>query len=284
MKAALSGASGLIGTRLIEHLLEASYEIVNLSRTDFSLSDKELSNKLIDCRIIINLAGAPIIARHTSAYKIELYNSRINTTKKLVKAIKLMDIPPAQFFSASAMGIYNHNDVHTENSTDFANDFLGRLCQDWESEAMKAMPACHVVITRFGIVLDSDKGALPTMLLPFKLGLGGKIGNGRQMFSWIHIYDLVKVFSYLITNQKEGVYNVVSPGYLPNSQLTKAISSILNKPSFFTVPEFVLRIIYGDGAKSLTSGQTAYPERLLNEGFQFRYTTFEEALFDLTQQ
>ncbi len=281
MKAAISGASGLIGTRLAEHLSEGGYETIKLSRNDLLLSDQELSDKLIGCRVIINLAGAPIIARHTPTYKIELYNSRINTTKKLVNAIKLMGIPPVQLFSASAMGIYSHDKVHTENSTDFANDFLGKLCQDWENEALKAQQICRVVITRFGIVLDAEKGALPTMLLPFKIGVGGKIGSGKQMFSWIHIMDLVKVFSHLILNQKEGIYNVASPGYLRNSQLTKAIASILKKPSFMTVPEFALRIIYGDGAKSLTSGQAAYPERLLNEGFEFRYRTIEEALFDL---
>jgi len=280
MKAAITGATGFIGRRLKARLEAEGYSVTGITRNDLAGPLNGLSNKIQDCDIVINLAGAPIIARHTDAYKREIYSSRIETTRKLVNSLKLLKTPPRQLISASAIGIYSDNMVNTETSYEYTEGFIADVCKDWEQEAHEAESFTKVAIVRLGIVLDGKEGALPKMAFPFRLGAGGKLGSGNQMFSWIHIDDLVNAFMHIIHNQTKGVYNLTSPGYLRNEELTRILGHILKMPPFLTVPSFALRLIYGDGAKALLDGQAVYPERLLKEGFTFRYTIVEDALKD----
>lgn len=281
MKVAITGVTGFIGSRLSAYFESLDWTVVPISRDDLSKSNNELSTLIEGCDVIINLAGAPIISRHTNAHKKEIYESRINTTQKIVNAIKIAAARPSQFISGSAVGIYSGNSINTEVSYEYASDFSAIVVNDWEQAAREAEKFTSVSIVRLGIVLDGKDGALPTMIKPFQMGIGGKIGSGAQMFSWIHITDLLSAFHFIIEGKKSGVYNLTSPGYLRNSDFTKVLASVLDKPALFTVPEFALKLIYGDGAKTLTSGQAVYPERLISDGFRFKYPVIEQALTDL---
>ena len=175
--------------------------------------------------------------------------------------------------------------VHTENDHVLAEDFLGDLTRDWEKEAFRAKElGIRTAVFRFGVILGRNGGALSQMLTPFKLGLGGVIGNGRQSFSWIHIRDLIRVFVEAINDlDYEGVFNLTAPKPTTNRGLTEALGKVLARPTILSVPEFVLKIKFGEGAQVLTSGQEVLPERLLNKGFKFEFTEIEEAVADCIQ-
>lgn len=281
MRIFISGANGFIGRNLKVVLQKRGWEVIPLERNDFELGTDYLAKKISGAEVVINLAGAPIVHRWSETYKQELRNSRINTTRRLVDAMAVTAQTPKLFISTSAIGIYSGEGTHTENDYNPANDFMGKLCQDWETEAKAAIPFIRTVIFRLGIVLAREGGALPKMLLPFKLGLGGKIGNGRQGFSWIHIQDLIAAYIFVIeNNQLSGIFNLTSPEPCDNSTLTKTIAHILHCPAFFEVPVFVLKLIYGEGAGAVTGGQKALPQRLLSAGFQYKFPVLEGALRD----
>jgi TIGR01777 family protein len=263
-------------------LQQKGWDVIPLSRADFDLGTGHMAQKISGADVVINLAGASIVHRWSEAYKEELRNSRIITTERLVDAMAVATQVPKLFISTSAIGIYAEEGRHTELDYNPAGDFIGKLCQDWETEAKVAAPYIRTVIFRLGIVMAGDGGALPKMLLPFKLGLGGKIGNGRQGFSWIHIHDLIATYLFVIENsQLSGTFNLTSPEPCNNLTFTKTVSRILHRPAFFTVPAFVLKLIYGEGAVAVTGGQTALPERLLMAGFQYKFPALEGALKDI---
>lgn len=282
MRIAISGANGFIGRNLKVVLQKRGWEVIPLERNDFDHGTDHLVRIISGTDVVINLAGAPIVHRWTEIYKQELRNSRINTTRRLVDAMAVTAQPPKLFISTSAIGIYSGEGTHTEIDYNPAGDFMGKLCQDWETEAKAAATFTRTVIFRLGIVLARDGGALPKMMLPFKLGLGGKIGSGRQGFSWIHIQDLIAAYLFVIENSHlNGVFNLTSPGPCDNITLTKTIARILHCPAFFEVPVFVLKLIYGEGAAAVTEGQIALPERLLSAGFQYKFPELEGALRDI---
>ncbi len=276
---AISGASGLIGSRLTKHFQSRSWEVISLSREDFSGSTEALAKKIDRAGVFINLAGAPVIKRWTKEHKKEIFNSRILTTRKLVDAIEMMPKKPDVMISASAVGIYSPEGEHDEQSTQFAGDFLSKVCLDWEAEAEKAKSFTRLAIVRLGIVLAREGGALKTMLPPFKLGIGGKIATGRQPFAWIHLEDVVNAIGFIIANnQTRGAYNFVAPGLINNQQFTSALGKALKRPTWFTVPAFALRLLYGEAASTLTGGQKVVPKRLEEVGFKFKYPEIEQAL------
>jgi len=279
---AISGATGFVGSHLSEALRDKGWEIIELGRKDFTLSAEELAEKIAGAEVIINLAGAPIIKRWTEEYKNIMRESRVTVTRKLVDACKCMDVKPTLFISTSAIGIYADNGIHTEKEFIPADNFLGKLARDWEEEAVKAATLnIRTVIFRFGVVLGKDGGALKQMLVPFKLGLGGKIGSGSQPFSWIHITDLIRAFFAAIDSPAySGIYNLTAPHPTTNLGLTKALGKILFRPTFFHIPKCVLKLQLGEGAKVLTGGQKVLPERLLESKFAFQFPTIEEAIKD----
>ena len=213
MLVSISGASGLIGRELIETYTNNGLTFRIINRDSFKLNDQEfLETKIEGVDAVINLAGAPILKRWTKSYRKEIYDSRIETTRKLANAVIHAEVKPKVFISNSAVGIYNTRDLHTEESTGFADDFLGKLCRDWESEALTATEVTRVVLVRTGVVLSSKGGALRTAYSPFSFGLGGIIGSGEQVFSWIHIRDLMRIYKAILDNDSfSGVVNAVSP-------------------------------------------------------------------------
>ncbi len=280
-KIAVSGATGLIGSNLSKFYLAEKVQILQLGRQDFHLSNEELAQKLAGVSAIVNLAGAPVIRRWTPKHKKQIYDSRILTTRKLVETMQLMPSKPDVFVSASAVGIYNQECVQDEYSNQFANDFLGKVCLDWETEAEKTASLTRLAILRLGIVLSGDGGALKTMLMPFKLGLGGVIASGRQPFAWIHLQDVIRAIDFII-HQKEasGVFNLVAPELVNNRQFTKSLAKTLKRPAILPVPAFALKLLYGEAASTLTGGQKVVPMRLQKAGFNFSFPKLDEALLE----
>ena len=285
MKISISGSTGFIGRRLIAQFQSMGWNVSSILRDDFKLNDKEFSRKLEGAEVVINLAGAPIIKKWNESYKEELYNSRILTTRRIVKSIEQMNIKPKVFISNSAVGIYKSDIRCTENNAEYACDIVGKICIDWEKEALGAASFTRVVIFRIGVILDKNEGALKKMMLPFRFGLGGKIGNGNQQFSWIHITDLLNAYIFAIHNESlSGVVNISSPHTVTNKEFTKALAKQLKRPSFIPVPPILLKILYGEGAQTLIEGKYAYPERLINFGFSFEFPEIQSALGNILQE
>ncbi|RXJ92771.1 TIGR01777 family protein [Malaciobacter molluscorum] len=274
---AITGASGFVGTSLKDFFGNLGYKILPIKREVLD-NKKELENIVSSSDIIINLAGANIINRWSDEYKKLLYSSRIDTTKKIVNAINSVENKPNILISTSAVGIYDNKHRYDEKG-DFSNDFLSNLCQTWEDEAKKANT--KVSIFRFGIILGKNGGALAKMMLPFKLGLGGIIGSGKQSFSYIHIDDLLNAYKFVIENCIEDTFNLTAPEPTTNYGLTKALGKALNRPTIFPVPEFALKLIFSEGAKVLTDGQEAIPKKLLDLGFKFKYNNIQETVNSL---
>ena len=274
---AITGASGFVGTNLTNFFKSFNYKIIPISR-DILNNESKLKSVLDESDVIINLAGANIIGRWTPQYKELLYSSRINTTKKIVSALNQITDKNKLLISTSAVGIYDDKDTYDENGT-FANDFLSNLCQDWEKMALSAKSSnIKVSIFRFGIVLGQGGGAFAKMITPFKLGLGGIIGSGNQAFSFIHIDDLMNAYKFVIENNYEEIFNLTAPKPTTNLQFTRALGCRLKRPTFIPVPEFILKIIFSEGAKILTDGQDVIPKKLLNLGFKFKFNNIQETI------
>lgn len=280
-KIIITGASGFVGSSLTKNFTTNGYEVIAIQRNELKDIQK-LSVLLNNSYAVINLAGANIINRWSEDYKKLLYSSRIDTTKALVEAMSKCDVKPQNLISTSAVGIYKNDAKYNEKDTNLADDFLGKLCQDWEKEAFKAKKlGISVSIFRFGIVMGNG-GALAKMITPFKLGLGGTIGDGTQAFSFIHITDLINSYNFVLNNEKiDGIFNITAPEPTTNHGLTKALGKSLHRPTILPIPQFVLNLILSEGAKVLTDGQTALPTHLMESGFKFEFKTIEEVIEDL---
>lgn len=283
MKISMSGATGFIGNNLVRSFHEKGWSVEPLKIDDFKAGREVLAEKLRGSNVVINLAGAPIVARWTQEYKKILRSSRIETTNMIVDIISHQEPKPKVFISTSAVGIYDDKGIYSEENANYAKDFLGNLAQDWEKSALKAKEAgIRTIIFRFGIVLGKDGGILANMLPYFKLGLGGTIGNGSQGFSWVHINDLIRCYLTVIEDERyEGVYNLTAPNPTTNLGLTKAIGKALKVPTYFRIPLIMLKLKFGDGAIAIAGGQRVIPKRLMEAGFEFEFKAIEEAINDL---
>ncbi|MDO9254721.1 MAG: TIGR01777 family oxidoreductase [Bacteroidales bacterium] len=283
MVIAISGSGGFIGKQLTAYFQSKGNEVRRILRINAGTSADEIVKQLLAVDVIINLAGAPIIGRWTRKYKKTLLNSRIITTQEIVEAISLMDKKPQLLISASAVGIYSPVGEQTESNFQIANDYLGQICTAWETEAKKAVPFTRVAIARFGIVLGKEGGMLKRLLPLFRLGLGGKIASGKQGFSWIHVYDVIQAMEFIIENPGvSGEFNFTAPNVVNNIKFTQVLAKMLGRRSFFTVPSFALKLLFGEGAIAITGGQFAFPKHLVDKGFQFNYPDLKGALDDIT--
>lgn len=278
-KIAIIGANGFIGTYMQSFFKAEGFNVLPLYRKDTQKSTIEITKALEGVDIIINLAGAPIIHRWNDAYKKVLYDSRIITTRNIVTAMSHMKKKPELFISTSAIGIYATNGPMSESNYMYSDNFLAKICKDWEAEAQRADDFTRVVIFRFGVVLGKGGGALSKMLPSFKLGIAGTIGDGSEPFSWVHISDLLNAYLFVFNhNELKGTFNLCSPNPVTNKVLTKTLGKILHRPTVIPLPKFVLRFLFSEGATVLTEGQSVIPERLLKYQFIFKYPTIEEAL------
>jgi len=277
-KIAVSGATGFIASYLIPFLEKKGFETIPLLRSDFE-DEKLLTEKLKKCNGVINLAGEPIVKRWSESYKKRLYSSRVETTLKIVGVFNKLNYFPEFLISASAVGIYGDGVVCGENCDNFRNDFLGKLCVNWENAAFKLKDRTRVCVLRIGVVLGKNGGIIKKISPIFKLGLGGRLGSGKQGFSWVHIGDLCNMVDFLIENKNlSGIFNAVSPNPLTNKEFTEAMAKVLKRPAIFPVPAFALKLLFKEGAILLLEGQKAVPERFLSAGFDFSYPEIHSAL------
>ncbi|WP_395377059.1 TIGR01777 family oxidoreductase [Marinicella sp. W31] len=289
MQILITGSSGLIGSALM-HKLSEEHECQGLKRTDSEISqpDWNISTKNINLQgfeadIIIHLAGENIAAKRWSEkQKKEIYDSRIQSTRLLVEHILSLSHRPQLVISASAIGYYGNRGDQTLTEDDApGEDFVSRISIDWEYETRPLHTAgIRVVNIRSGLVLSQRGGALKKMLLPFKLGLGGRVGTGQQFYSWISIDDVVGAIEHIIsTPQLQGPVNLTAPEPVRNITFTKQLAQALNRPAFFPMPAFAARLAFGEMADELLLASTrVLPGKLLNSGYTFKHKTLPQAL------
>jgi uncharacterized protein (TIGR01777 family) len=285
----ITGGTGFIGSRFIKTLSSKKDFVIILSRKKTGevnncrvIDTLSLINndEKIDC--IINLAGKPIDCRWTKANKKELENSRLSVTKSLEDLVERLTVKPKIIVSASAIGFYgDYNNEILDESSIGKKSFTNKLCQEWENAALKLEKyGPRVCIMRLGVVLGQNGGFIKKISLPFKLGLGGNLGNGKQIFSWIHIEDVISAMKFLIENKKcFGIYNFVAPETINNAQITRHIGEIINRPTIFNIPIFLIKIVFGEmGVSLLLQGNKIMPRRLLDQGYIFKYNDARSAL------
>ena len=288
MKIAISGSTGFIGKQLSEFFLQSGNELIVISRDDFAGGCNQLAKVIKSADVIINLAGASVLQKWSDKNKHLILSSRVDTTNLLVEAVlmNLSEHRPRVFINASAIGIYENFKSHDEFSKALGSDFLASVCKAWENSTVTLKEAgLRLCIIRIGIVLGVTGGSLLKMIPLFKAGLGGKIGSGKQPFSFIHISDFCRAIEHLIKNNKSnGVYNLVCLEPTTNKLFTKALADFLHRPAFFTVPEFALKLVYGEAAGMLTKGARVISTRLPEEGFRFQYPDITSAIADLVKK
>lgn len=299
MKVAITGATGFVGSRLVEQLQAQGHQPLIFTRNREAALRKFPSLEIVaytptesgdwqkaiaGCDAVVHLAGEPIAEnRWTPQHKQEILNSRKLGTQKIVEAIAQANPKPKVLVNASAIGYYGTNETATFDETSPpGNDFLAEVCQAWEAEAQKVKEAgVRLVILRFGIVLG-DGGALAKMIPPFQFFAGGPIGTGQQWFAWIHRDDLVNlIMEALNRSDMEGVFNATAPNPVRMSELSEKLGDVLHRPSWLPVPSFALEALLGEGAKVVLEGQQVLPKRTISYGFKYQYPIVKEALAEI---
>jgi uncharacterized protein len=295
MKVFITGGTGFVGSHLSNRLLQQGHHVTSVARSPhqdrihhhnftYISADTTKSGKwqeyVQDCEIAFNLAGKSIFTIWTPNTKKQIYDSRILTTRNLVEALSA----DTTLISTSAVGYYGDrgDDILTEN-TPPGIDFLSNLGKDWENEAIEAeKKGVRVAITRFGIVLGKNGGAMEKMIPAFKSFLGGSLGDGKQWFSWIHIDDIVHASMFIMEHTEvEGIFNFTSPEPVRNIDLAKSLGTVLNRPVIIRTPAFLIRLFAGEFGETLLSSCRAVPEKLIKDGYEFKYPGLTDALKDI---
>jgi len=293
MRVLVSGSSGLVGTALMEALRRSGHTVNRLVRVGGvsgpgDVSWDSVSGKIADGGLegadsVVHLAGASIAeGRWTASRKRLLRTSRVEATRHLVDALGRLSRPPKVLVSASAIGYYGDRgeELLTEQSAP-GNDFLSRLARDWETEVARAEQyGIRTVMLRFGVILSPAGGALARMLLPFKLGVGGRLGSGKQWMSWLSLPEAVGIVQYAIENEAlRGAVNAVAPNPARNAEFTRTLANLLHRPAIFPAPAFALKLALGEmGEALLLSSQRVIPARLRERSYRFAHPELEAAL------
>ncbi|HEY1241820.1 MAG TPA: TIGR01777 family oxidoreductase [Bryobacteraceae bacterium] len=297
MNITISGASGLIGRRLLKVLSSAGHSLHVLSRhagTNLPTGVGLLSvwdpmkgqpprESLNRADVIIHLAGEPVAQRWTGEAKQRIRDTRVAGTRHLVEALSALERRPAALVCASAVGYYGSTgDEILDESAPPGSGFLPEVCTAWEAEARAAEAlGMRVVSIRIGIALDTRGGALPQMSNPFRFGVGGRLGSGRQWMSWIHLSDLADLFRFAVENPVRGPINGVAPNPVQNVEFTRELGRALKRPALFVVPKLALKLVFGEMSELLVEGQRVIPRAAESAGFRFRYPELGPALADL---
>ena len=286
MNVLLTGGTGFIGGKLKTRLESAGHDVMVVSRGPaghVTWEPDAIRTAVRASDAVIHLAGENVFARRWSVHqKQTLRASRIDTTRLLAEAVA--DARPQAFITASAIGYYGTSaERHFVAGDGPGDDFLARLCVDWEAARQPAVDAgVRTAPVRIGVVQGLGDGALKKMLLPFKLGLGGPVGHGRQWVSWIHMEDLLAMLAWLLENENtQGEYNGTAPTPVSNRELSTTLGRVLHRPAIVPLPGFVLRLVLGEVAELVLGGQHVTPDRAVTEGFSFRFSELEPALRDL---
>jgi uncharacterized protein (TIGR01777 family) len=293
MRIVIAGGSGFLGTPLSHALSADQHRIILLTRGpaatgrvrwDPNGEVGDWAEAIDGADALINLSGESIAGtRWNDAHKSRVLNSRVLATRSLARAIRACAKPPRVLISGSGVGFYGScgDEIVTE-TRGAGSDFLAGVCVEWEAEALAAQTTTRVVCVRTGLVLARDGGALAQMLTPFWFGAGGPVGSGRQYWPWIHRHDWIDIVRFAIANEKvDGAVNATGPAPVTNREFAKALGRAMHRPAFATVPGFVLRMVVGEMAYALLTGQRAIPEKTERAGFGFRYRTIEATLADL---
>ena len=301
MRILISGSTGLVGSAIVDRLSHQGHELSRLFRPGTEVRTAQttpsgelphvlwnpqsglLNSRAEEADALIHLAGASIAGhRWTEAWKRELRDSRVAATHHLIASLRRLRRPPQIFVAASAIGFYgNRGGEELTESSPAGTDFLAQLTADWETESAGAAElGARVVILRFGVILAKHGGALPRMALPFRLGLGGKIGSGRQWISWVTLEDIVGIIRFALeTNLLSGPANAVSPNPAQNAEFSATMGRVLRRPAIFPTPAFILRLALGEMADSLLlASQKVYSTKLQKLGYRFLYPDLEPAL------
>lgn len=305
MKIVISGGTGLIGQRCISHFVKDGHEIIVLSRSPESAPRFPASvsvvrwdgkhagdwvTELDHASAVINLAGASIAgkgffpSRWSESRKESILQSRMQVGKAITEGIRSVQNKPDLLIQASAIGYYGTSEEETFSESDPpGSDFVAETCQAWEASTRKVENmGVRRVVSRLGIVLSTRGGALPRLVLPFKIFLGGPMGNGNQWYSWIHIDDVCRAFQFFINKEDvSGVFNITSPNPVRNQTFAAVLGKTMKRPSWIPVPGFLMRWIFGDVASVVLEGQQVIPQRLNQTDFSFEYPSLERALGDL---
>ena len=299
MKILITGATGLVGQALTQSLIHDGHNIVtvsrrpNVARRNPSIEVYQWEPQagpapaaaLKGVEAIVHLAGESVAARRwTTEQKKRIRDSRVIGTRNLVTALGSVDPRPSILVSASAVGFYgDRGDEQLTEQASAGNDFLSEVCQQWENESRRASElGLRVVQVRTGVVLSTAGGALPRMLPPFKLGVAGRLGSGRQWFPWIHIDDEVGIIRHALQSPAlSGPVNAAAPGIVTNAEFTKELASVLHRPAILPAPSFALRLMLGEMAEMLLGGQRAVPQAALAAGYHFHYPDLKIALENL---
>ena len=294
MRVLITGASGLIGKALQKSFAEKGYEMLLASRSapkdaryvqwnpDTGFADADLE-KLEGLDAVIHLAGESISAiRWSDEKKKAIRDSRVFGTRSVIEALDKLERKPKSFISGAAIGFYGDrgDDVMTESSP-AGKTFLADISKEWEAESRQAEDlGIRTVLLRTGIVLSKDGGALATMMTPFKLGVGGVVGSGKQWMSWISLDDVVGIINFALENDSiRGAINVVAPNPVTNEEFTKTLGTVLYRPTFLPLPEFAVHMVFGEMGDALLLDSTrVVPKRLLDEGYEFKFTELKAAL------
>jgi uncharacterized protein len=308
MRIIIAGGSGLIGRELISLLTDDGDEMSILSRRlelvkgmpagvrvlqwdGITVQDWGL--QIENCDVVVNLTGENLSgegflpSRWTKERKMRLVQSRVNSGKVLTKAIEMAKTKPSVFVQASGIGYYGTHQEKPFSEVDGAgNDFSANLCIEWEASSQPVeLMGIRRVVARNGVVLSTKGGALPLLLLPYKLFVGGQLGKGNQIYSWIHIADEVNAIRFLIhDNQAGGVFNLTSPYPVSNDEFGRTISKVMKRPHYFPIPGFAMKLAFGEVSTMVLEGQKVLPDKLLEAGYSFKFPRLEDTLKDLLKK
>ena len=292
----LSGASGPIGAALLPSLQAQGFAVTRLVRSSASGSDqivwdpsRPLSPEIVSgFHAIIHLAGESIVGRWTDAKKRRILESRAQGTGHLAEAAAKASQPPRAFISASAIGFYgNRGDEILREDSPSGEGFAAEICRQWESATQPAAQAgIRTAQMRIGVVMSADGGALPAMLTPFRMGLGGRLGNGRQWWTWVSVRDVVGAIQHVLNHETlSGPVNTVAPNPVTNAEFTRILASALNRPAIFPMPAFAVGLIFGEMGEELFLGsQRVEPAKLAGTGYQFQHPDLKNALKEILQR
>lgn len=292
----ITGGTGFIGQNLCRALDREGYSLTVLSRRPEIV--KELCGASVSAissmdnlgdeahfEAIINLAGAPVAdERWTTARKELLIKSRTETTRQITAFVERAENKPKRLISGSAVGYYGDGgDRILDEDAPFNDEFTHHLCQQWESEACRVLEyGVKLTIIRIGLVIGKKGGFLQKMLFPFSMGLGGRLGDGRQWMPWIHMDDIIGlILFFLRSDDMEGVFNATAPNPVTNEEFTKTLAGLLRRPALMPLPAFFLKLFFGEMSRLLLTGQRAVPTTVVNKGYRFRFTRLEDALRDV---
>jgi uncharacterized protein (TIGR01777 family) len=298
MRVFVTGGSGFVGTTLCARLRQSGHAVTVLTRSERSAgrlpagveacvgdptAPGDWQEAAAACDAAVNLAGANLFNRWNEEYKTLIRSSRVDTTRNLVAALARHQGEAPVLVSASAVGYYGpRGDEELSEQSPPGDDFLAKVCLEWEAEAQAAAKfGARVACTRFGIVLGDGGGALGQMLPLFKLGLGGPLGSGRQWFSWIHQEDLVAALMFCLESQVSGALNCCAPHPVRNREFTRTLGRVLGRPALLPAPGFAVRLALGEMGSVVLTGQRVVPQALTGAGFSFKFPELEGALKDL---